>query len=122
MGGGTDVARESGEIVLMREDPRDAVTAILLCRRIIGQIRWNIFWAIAYNALLIPFAAGALYPSFHILLPPEFAAGAMALSSFSVVTLSLTLRRFKPQPPERRTAGRPDSKKAETREGGKTGK
>ena len=113
MGGGTDVARESGEIVLMREDPRDAVTAILLCRRIIGQIRWNIFWAIAYNALLIPFAAGALYPSFHILLPPELAAGAMALSSFSVVTLSLTLRRFKPQPPERRSAGRPDSSTAQ---------
>jgi P-type Cu+ transporter len=107
MGGGTDVARESGEIVLMREDPRDAVTAIALCRRIIGQIRWNIFWAIAYNALLIPFAAGALYPSFHILLPPELAAGAMALSSVSVVTLSLTLRRFAPQPPERRKAGRP---------------
>jgi len=96
MGGGTDVARESGEIVLMRGDPRDAVSAVILCRRIIGQIRWNIFWAFAYNALLIPFAAGALYPSLGILLPPELAAGAMALSSFSVVTLSLTLRRFKP--------------------------
>jgi Cu+-exporting ATPase len=95
MGGGTDAARESGEIVLMREDPRDAVTAIALCRRIIGQIRWNIFWAFAYNVLLIPFAAGALYPSFRILLPPELAAGAMALSSFSVVMLSLSLRRFK---------------------------
>lgn len=95
MGSGTDVAMETGEIILMKDDLNDVVTAIRLSQATMDKIRQNMFWALFYNALGIPIAAGALYPSFGLLLKPEFAGLAMVLSSVSVVTNSLLLRMFK---------------------------
>jgi Cu+-exporting ATPase len=97
IGSGTDVAIESGDIVLIRDDLVDAVAAIQLSRKVMGRIRGNIFWAFAYNALLIPVAAGVLYPSFGITFRPEFAALAMAASSVTVVSLSLLLKTYIPE-------------------------
>ncbi|MEM3042248.1 MAG: heavy metal translocating P-type ATPase [Thermoplasmata archaeon] len=96
IGSGTDVAIESAQIVLVRDDPMDAVAAIRLSRKVMSRIKQNIFWAFAYNASLIPLAAGALYPSLGVTLPPGLAGLAMALSSVTVVGLSLTLRRYDP--------------------------
>lgn len=93
MGSATDVALESGSIVLMRNDPQGVAQAIQLSRNTMSKIRQNMFWALFYNVLGIPIAAGALYPSTGWLLSPIIAGGAMALSSVSVVTNSLLLRR-----------------------------
>ncbi len=95
IGAGTDVAKETGGIVLMRNDLRDVVSAIDLSRKTVNKMRQNLFWAFFYNAALIPIAAGALYPSFGILLNPIFAAIAMASSSITVVANSLLLNRYK---------------------------
>ncbi len=96
IGSGTDVAIESGQIVLMRDDLTDAVAGVQLARKVMARIKQNIFWAFAYNAALIPVAAGLLYPFFGITLKPEFAGLAMAMSSVTVVTLSLALRKYVP--------------------------
>src|SRR5690606_38273857 len=94
MGAGTDVAIESGDVVLMRGDLRAVATAVSLSRAVMLNIGQNLAWAFGYNALLIPVAAGVLYPVFGLLLSPMAAAGAMALSSVSVVTNALRLKRF----------------------------
>lgn len=96
IGGGTDVAIETGEIVLIRDNLLDAVSAIQLSRKVITRIKQNIFWAFAYNTVLVPLAAGALYPFFGITFRPELAGLAMALSSVTVVTLSLLLKKYVP--------------------------
>lgn len=96
IGSGTDVAIETGEIVLIRDDLLDAVAAIQLSRKVITRIKQNIFWAFAYNAALVPLAAGVLYPFFGITFRPELAGLAMAASSVTVVTLSLMLKRYVP--------------------------
>jgi Cu+-exporting ATPase len=97
VGSGTDVAIESGDIVLIRDDLLDAVAAIQLAKKVMGRIKANIFWAFAYNAALIPVAAGILYPSFGITFRPELAALAMAASSVTVVSLSLLLKTYIPE-------------------------
>ncbi|MDD1657155.1 MAG: heavy metal translocating P-type ATPase [Methanomicrobiales archaeon] len=96
IGSGTDVAIESGDIVLIRDDLRDVVGAIQLSRKVMGRIKGNLFWAFAYNTALIPVAAGLLYPFFGITFRPELAGLAMALSSVTVVTLSLLLKGYIP--------------------------
>ena len=93
LGSGTDVAVEAGGIVLMRDDVRDVVGAVQLSRRTLTKIRQNLFWAFAYNAVLIPVAALGLFGENG----PILAGGAMALSSVSVVANALTLRLFKPR-------------------------
>ncbi len=94
MGTGTDVAMETGAVTLMRGDPRTVVGAIALSRRTMRIIRQNLFWALIYNALGIPVAAGVLYPLLGLRLSPVLAGAAMALSSVSVVSNSLRLRSF----------------------------
>ena len=96
IGGGTDVAIEAADVVLMANDLGAAATAVALSRTTMRNIKQNLFWAFAYNIILIPVAAGALYPSFGILLSPMLAAGAMAFSSVFVVSNALRLRRFTP--------------------------
>jgi Cu+-exporting ATPase len=96
IGTGTDVAIESSDITLISGDLKGVVTAIALSKATIRNIKQNLFWAFAYNTILIPVAAGVLFPFFGILLNPIFAAGAMGLSSITVVTNALRLRRFKP--------------------------
>jgi Cu+-exporting ATPase len=94
MGSGTDVAIEAADVTLMRSDLGGVVTAALLSRRTIQIIRENLAWAFGYNLLLVPVAAGVLYPVWGITLSPILAGMAMALSSVSVVANSLRLRRF----------------------------
>lgn len=96
LGTGTDIAMQSGNIVLVGEDLKGVVTAIRLSRRTFQKIRQNLFWALFYNTASIPIAAGVLFPLTHALLSPIIAAGAMAFSSVSVVTNASLLRRFKP--------------------------
>jgi len=97
IGTGTDIAMEASDVTLIRGDLRAVYTAIELARRTMRTIRWNLIWAFGYNVLLIPIAAGALYPITGWLLSPVLASAAMAWSSLSVVLNSLTLRRFKPR-------------------------
>ena len=97
MGTGTDVAVEAGAVTLMRGDPLGVVTAVELARRSMRIIRQNLFWAFVYNVIGIPVAAGVLYPAFGLRLTPAFAAAAMAVSSVSVISNSLRLRRFGPR-------------------------
>ncbi|BCZ92688.1 copper-translocating P-type ATPase [Thermus thermophilus] len=97
MGSGTDIALEAGDVVLLTPDLRGVVNAVRLARRTLRTIYLNFFWAYAYNVVLIPVAAGALYPFTGLLLNPMLAAAAMSLSSLFVLTNSLRLRSFRPQ-------------------------
>jgi len=96
MGSGTDVAIEAADVTLMRGDLRGVVAAVELSRRTIRVIKENLVWAFGYNTLLIPVAAGVLYPLWGVLLSPILAGAAMAFSSVSVVTNSLRLKRWRP--------------------------
>jgi len=92
VGSGTDVAIETADIVLMKSNLADVVTTLDLARTVVRRIHLNFFWAICYNVVGIPLAAGVFYPSYHLLIPPMFAGFAMAMSSVSVVCSSLLLR------------------------------
>ena len=118
IGAGTDIAIESSDVVLMKSDLRDAVSAIQLSRSVIRNIKENLFWAFFYNTIGIPIAAGVFYLPFAFKLNPMFAAAAMSLSSVCVVSNALRLRRWKPtwerrtETPSSQTAD--DQKKEET--------
>jgi P-type Cu+ transporter len=94
IGSGTDVAKETGDVILVRDDLMDVEGAIRLGRKTLSKIKQNLFWALIYNVIGIPVAAGVLYPFTGKLLPPEWAGLAMALSSVSVVTNSLLLKAY----------------------------
>ncbi len=96
IGSGTDVAIESGDIVLVKNKITDVVATIKLARKVMSRIKQNLFWAFFYNLILIPVAAGILYPIFKITFRPEFAGLAMAMSSVTVVSLSLMLKKYTP--------------------------
>jgi cation transport ATPase len=96
IGAGTDVAIESADIVLIRSDLLDAVTAVQLSKATIKNIKENLFWAFIYNAIGIPLAAGVFFTILNWKLNPMFAGGAMSLSSVSVVSNALRLKFFKP--------------------------
>ena len=96
IGAGTDVAVETGDIVLMKSDPSDVLTAIELSKATVRKMRQNLFWAAIYNVVAIPIAAGVLYPSLGVMLRPEFGALAMSASSITVVSNALLLRREVP--------------------------
>lgn len=102
IGTGTDVAMEAADITLMRGELDGVSTAIGLSKATIRNIKQNLFWAFAYNTILIPVAAGVLYPFIGVLLSPMFAAAAMGLSSVTVVSNALRLKRFQPAPLKRR--------------------
>jgi len=97
LGSGTDVAMETGEIVLIKDDLRDVITAIDLSKYALSKIKQNLFWAFFYNIVGIPIAAGILYPFTGWLLNPAIAAAAMAFSSVSVVSNSLLMKAYKPR-------------------------
>lgn len=93
IGTGTDVAIETADVVLMRSDPSDVLRAIRLSRATVTKMRQNLFWASIYNVLAIPIAAGVLYPSFGIMLRPEWSALLMSASSIVVTTNAVLLKR-----------------------------
>ena len=95
LGSGTDVAMETGEIVLIKDDLRDVVSAIDLSKYTLSKIKQGLFWAFFYNAVGIPIAAGVIYPFTHTLLSPSIAAAAMAFSSVSVVLNALSMKLYK---------------------------
>ncbi len=97
MGNGTDIAMESGDIVVMEGDLENVVAAVQFSKKVMRRIKENIFWAFAYNSILIPVAAGVLYPTFGITFEPALAGLAMAMSSVTVITLSLMLKRYVPE-------------------------
>jgi Cu+-exporting ATPase len=94
IGTGTDLAREAGDAILLHGEPQQIVDAILLARQTVRVMRQNLGWALGYNILGIPIAAGVLYPVLSVLLSPVIASAAMALSSVSVLGNSLRLRSF----------------------------
>ena len=96
MGSGADLAQEAGDVLLLRTQPKSIPAALGLSRSTLRIMRQNLGWAVGYNILGIPLAAGVLYPAFHILLTPWIAAAAMAMSSVCVVSNSLRLRRWHP--------------------------
>ncbi len=97
IGSGSDIAIETGGLILMKDDLRDVVAGIQLSRKTMSKIKQNLFWAFIYNVGLIPVAAGLLFILIGVLLNPIFSGFAMAMSSVTVVTNSLSLRRFKPK-------------------------
>ena len=94
MGAGTEIARNSAEVVLVGSNPAKAASAVQLSRAVLRNIKQNLAWAFGYNILLIPVAMGALYPVKGILLNPAFGAAAMAMSSLFVLGNALRLRAF----------------------------
>jgi Cu+-exporting ATPase len=97
IGSGSDVAVEAGDIILIKDDPRDVAVSINLSKKTLSKIKQNLFWAFIYNTIMIPLAAGVLYQPFSILIPPQAAAASMILSDITVVGNSMLLRRWTPE-------------------------
>jgi len=105
IGSGTDVAKETGDVILIKDDLRDVVVALEAAKATMRKVKQNLFWAFFYNTLGIPIGAGLLYPAIRLVVSPELAGALMAVSSVSVTLNTLLLRRFKPSlrrpaPPE----------------------
>jgi Cu+-exporting ATPase len=96
IGSGTDIAKETGHVILIKEDLRDVVVALEVAKATMRKVKENLFWAFSYNVASIPIGAGALYPLFKLVVSPELAALLMALSSVTVTLNTLLLRRFVP--------------------------
>jgi Cu+-exporting ATPase len=96
IGSGTDVAKETGDVILMKDDLRDVVVALEVARATMRKVKQNLFWAFIYNALGIPIGAGLLYPFINLVVSPELAGAFMAISSVSVTLNTLLLKRFTP--------------------------
>ncbi len=94
IGAGSHIAVDAADMVLVRNNLEDVVVALDLSRTVFRRIKWNLMWALIYNIIAIPFAAGVWYPYTHTLVPPQFAGLAMAFSSVSVVMSSLALRLY----------------------------
>ncbi|MEO6062915.1 MAG: heavy metal translocating P-type ATPase [Thermoflexales bacterium] len=98
IGSGADVAKETGDVILIKDDIRDVVVALEVARATMGKVKQNLFWAFAYNMLGIPLAAGLFYPIVSVIISPEIAGLLMAVSSVTVTLNTLLLKRFKPTP------------------------
>ncbi|HEX9926043.1 MAG TPA: HAD-IC family P-type ATPase, partial [Anaerolineae bacterium] len=96
IGSGTDVAKETGDVILIKDDLRDVVTALEIAQATMRKVKQNLFWAFIYNTLGIPLGAGLFYPFVSLIISPELAAAFMAVSSVSVTLNTLLLKRFKP--------------------------
>jgi Cu+-exporting ATPase len=96
IGSGTDVAKETGDVILIKDDLRDVVVALEVAKATMRKVRQNLFWAFAYNTLGIPLGAGLFYPLFRLVVSPELAGALMAVSSVSVTLNTLLLKRFVP--------------------------
>lgn len=96
IGSGTDVAKETGHVILIKDDVRDVVVALEVARATMRKVKQNLFWAFAYNTAAIPVGAGLLYPLWRLVVSPELAALLMAVSSFTVTFNTLFLRGFVP--------------------------
>ena len=100
IGAGTDVAVETADVVLVKNNPADVASSIRLARAVRGKIKQNLFWAVIYNLLAIPIAAGVLYPRFGIQLRPEWAALLMSASTVIVTINALMINRFRMSAPD----------------------
>ena len=109
IGAGTDVAIETADVVLMRSDPLDIVSALTIGRATVGKMRQNLAWAVGYNAIALPIAAGVFVPAFNLMLRPEIAALSMSGSSFLVAINALLLKRIRlpERPTDKRSRLRP---------------
>jgi Cu+-exporting ATPase len=96
IGSGTDVAKETGDVILIKDDIRDVVTALEVARATMRKVKQNLFWAFIYNSLGIPIGAGLLYPFISLVISPELAGLMMAISSITVTLNTLLLKGFKP--------------------------
>ncbi|MBI1877228.1 MAG: copper-translocating P-type ATPase, partial [Chloroflexi bacterium] len=96
IGSGTDVAKETGDVILIKDDIRDVVTTLEIAKATMRKVKQNLFWAFVYNTLGIPLGAGLFYPFVSLIISPELAAAFMAVSSVSVTLNTLLLKRFKP--------------------------
>ncbi len=96
IGSGTDVAKETGDVILIKDDIRDVIVALEVARATMRKVKQNLFWAFVYNTLGIPLAAGLFYPFVSLIISPELAGLMMAVSSVSVTLNTLLLKGFKP--------------------------
>ncbi|MBI3952897.1 MAG: HAD-IC family P-type ATPase, partial [Chloroflexi bacterium] len=115
IGSGTDVAKETGHVILIKDDPRDVAAAIQIARATMGKVKQNLFWAFAYNTAGIPIGAGLLYPFFQLVVGPELAAFFMATSSLSVTMNTLLMRGFRPSVGKGGTPARGEAAEAPAR-------
>jgi len=109
IGSGTDVAKETGDVILIKSDLNDVIVALEIARATMNKVKQNLFWAFIYNTLGIPLAAGLLYPALRLVVSPEVASAFMAISSVSVTLNTLLLKGFKPTTLRKPGQSKPDN-------------